>query len=190
VPIDLGEQPPGLVPTSTSTTLPVPDSKTIDVYFFDPEPDIERLVDRPRPVPQPGSVRSVVDALLAGTTEAEQERQGLRSEIPEGTLLLGEQTVDDVLVLDFSPEFFELEGDAQSRAFAQIVYSVDDLLPGARIEFRVEGEPRGALTDAGEPVSRCVTVDDFATLHPEYDPESPPDTVPPPDDCDIETVEG
>ncbi len=190
VPIDLGEQPSGLAPTSTSTTLPVPDSRTIAVYFFDPEPEIERLVDRPRQVPQPGSVRDVVEQLLAGTTDTEQEQEGLRSEIPEGTQLLGQLRDGDVLVLDFSPEFFELEGDAQSRAFGQIVYSVDDLQPGARIEFRVEDQPRGALTDAGEPVSRCVTIDDYPTLHPDYDPEDPPEPVPPPTDCDIETVEG
>lgn len=191
VPIDLGDQPPGLVATSTSTSLPVPDSVTIAVYFFDPEPESERLVDRPRQVPPDGTVRDVVDQLLAGTTEEEKEL-GLRSEIPEGTELLGfeRRVVDDVLVLDFNETFVEAEGGAQSRALAEIVYTVDDFLPGARIEFRVEGLPRGALTDEGEPVSRCVTVDDYPTLQPDFDPDDPPTPVPPPTDCDIETVEG
>jgi spore germination protein GerM len=191
VPIDLGDQPPGLVPTSTSTTLSVPDSEEIAVYFFDPEPEIERLVDESRQAAPGVTVRSVVDALLAGTTEDEKEN-GLRSEIPEGTALLGHQrrATNNVLVLNFNETFVELEGDAQSRAFAQIVYTVDDLEPGARIEFRVDGQPRGALTDTGETASRCVTVDDYPTLHPDHDPENPPAPVPPPTDCDIETVEG
>lgn len=191
VPIDLGDQPPGLVPTSTSTSLQVPDPQTIDVYFFDSEPESERLVGRPRQVPPETTVRHVVDALLAGTTEEEKDL-GLRSEIPEGTELLGfeRRLVDDVMVLDFNETFVEPEGDAQSRAFAEIVYTVDDFLPGTRIEFRVVGLPVGALTDAGEPVSRCVTVDDYPTLHPDFDPENPPDPVPPPTDCDVETVEG
>ncbi len=191
VPIDLGDQPPGLVPTSTSTTLPAPDSETVAVYFFDPEPESERLVARGRQVPPEVTVRSVVDALLAGTTEAEKE-MGLRTEIPEGTELLGyeRRVLEDVMVLNFNEAFVELEGDAQSRAFAEIVYTVDDFRPGARIEFRIAGEPRGALTDTGEPASRCVTVDDYPTLHPDYDPENPPEPVDPPADCDIETVEG
>ncbi len=142
VPIDLGDQTPGLVATSTSTSLPVVDSVTVAVYFFDPEPESERLVDRPRPVPPDATVRNVVDQLLAGTNEEEKEL-GLRSEIPEGTELLGfeRRVIDDVLVLDFNETFVEAEGGAQSRAFAEIVYTVEDFLPGARIEFRVEGLP-------------------------------------------------
>lgn len=190
VPIDLGEQPPGLIATSTSTSLPVLDSETVAVYFFDPQPEEERLVDRPRQAAPPVDVAAVVDALLAGTTEVERELVGLRSEIPDDVVLLALQRVDDLIVLDFSQAFEEVEGDAQSRAFAQIVYTVDALEPGAKIAFRVEGEPRGALTDVGEQVSRCVTVHDYPTLHPDYDPDDPPDLVPPPTDCDIETVEG
>ena len=59
VPIDLGEQPPGLVATSTSTTMPVPDSKTVAVYFFDPQPEVERLVDRHRQAAPPVDVAAV-----------------------------------------------------------------------------------------------------------------------------------
>ena len=174
VPIDLGDQPPGLVPPSTSTSLPVRDSVAVAVYFFDSEPESARLVDRPRQVPPDATVRNVVEQLLAGTTEEEQEL-GLRSEIPDGTELLGfeRKVVDDLLVLNFNETFLELEGDAQSTAFAEIVYTVDDYLPGARVEFRVDDLPRSALTDEGEPVSRCVTVDDYPTLHPDFDPENP-----------------
>jgi len=190
VPIDLGEQPPGLVPTSTSTTMPALDSETIAVFFFDPQPEVERLVDRPRQAAPPVDIESAVNALLAGTTEVERELVALRSEIPDDVELIGVQREDDLIILDFNQAFEEVEGDAQSRAFAQIVYTVDALEPGARVAFRVAGEPRGALTDVGERVSRCVTVHDYPTLHPDYDPDDPPDLVPPPADCDIETVEG
>ena len=190
VPIDLGQQPPGLVPPSTSTTLPAPDSESVTVYFFDPQPEAERLVDRPRQAPPPVDIATVVDELLAGTTEVERELVGLRSEIPDDVELQAVERDGDLIILDFNTAFLEVEADAQSRAFAQIVYTADALEDGAKIVFRVEGDPRAALTDVGEPVSRCVTVNDYPTLHPDYDPDDPPEPVPPPTDCDIETVEG
>jgi spore germination protein GerM len=190
VPINLGEQPPGLVPTSTSTTLPVPDPQDVTAYFFDPQPEAERLVDRRRQAAPPVDVAAVVNALLAGTTEVERELVGLRSEIPDDVELLGFEREGDLIILDFNQSFEEVEGDAQSRAFAQIVYTVDALVDDAKIVFHVEGEPKGALTDVGEQVSRCVTVHDYPTLHPDYDPDDPPEPVPPPTDCDIETIEG
>ena len=99
VPIDLGEQPPGLVPTSTSTSLPVTDSESVTVYFFDPQPEAERLVDRPRQAAPPIDVTTVVDALLAGTTEVEQELVGLRSEIPDDVELRTVERDGDVIIL-------------------------------------------------------------------------------------------
>ncbi len=181
-PIDLDEV-GDLFVTSTTTSVPEPNSEAVTVFLTDTE--TSRLAETGRQVAPPVGVRAVTDALLAGTTGRET-RRGLRTAIPQGTELLDSEEVRGVLVLNFNDTFKEVEREAQSQAFAQIVYTVTELDEDALIEFRIEDVPQSVLTDAGEPVSRCVNRDDFQTLAPDYDPDDPPPSPRPPKGCAIE----
>lgn len=181
-PIDMSGEPALL---ATSTTTSIPDSTGVQTLVYFLQTDEARLVASTRQVAPERTIRTAIEALLAGTTEEESD-DDIRTQIPDDTELLGANEVGDVLVLNFNEAFLEGEATSQNQAFAQIVYTVSDIEPGAKVEFRVLGEPKPVLIDNGESVQRCVTRDDFARLGPDFDPGDPPAEVTPPD-CPIQT---
>lgn len=104
---------------------------------------------------------TVVDALLAGPTGAEQE-QRLRTAIPEGTRLLSAAFISPgTLALDLSSDLFQASGDLLIDAVAQLVFTTSELERVARVKLLVDGVAQPWPRGDGQLVTSPLTVFDF-----------------------------
>lgn len=165
----------GLLATSTTSTTVPPEVPAVatSVYLVDNETG--QLVEVPRFVSAPPSVRTALQELLEGPTERELD-QGLRSNIASATELLGIIGPENgVVTIDLS-DLTGPTGEGQRLALAQIVYTVTARPQVDRVLFRFQGElkevPNAAGESTGEPLSR----DDFAP----FDPAATTTSAPPP----------
>ena len=160
------DAPLDLVPTTAAPAVVPDDSmESADVYFM--SLDQTRLQRRIRPVEEV-SVETAVNALLElGLTE---EEQGLLvNAIPQGVVLLDAQVEAGVATLDLGPAgeggILSVEGPAQARAFAQLVFTATAVPDVTEVRFLIAGQPIDVQTDAGavgDPVDRA----DYASLSP------------------------
>lgn len=100
---------------------------------------------------------AVVNALLGGPTEAEQE-QGVGTAIPPGTVLRSARyTASDLVRVDLSDDILESTGDDLVSALAQIVFSLGELSGVERVDITVDGRatdwPRGDGSLTADPLT-------------------------------------
>lgn len=88
--------------------------------------------------------------LLIGPTTEEREDK-LSTSIPSGTELLGTEREDDKLIINLNKGIDSIQGKNLITAFAQLVFTATSVKGEqvVRVQFRVEGEDRLALTDDG-----------------------------------------
>ncbi|MDZ7734017.1 MAG: GerMN domain-containing protein [Acidimicrobiia bacterium] len=158
--------PEGLTPSSTNTTVSG-EGAPRNLYFVTGQAateDRRRLSPIAREVESPGSTREVLEALLQPPEETD-----LGTLIPPETELLDtDLTEDGTLTIDLSEQFDSVQSEGQALAYAQIVFTVTDRIAFSdvrRVRFEVEGEPRDAPTDEGEPKS-VVTRRDYTSFEP------------------------
>lgn len=100
---------------------------------------------------------AVVNALLSGPTEAEQE-QGVGTAIPPDTVLRSVRyTASDMVRVDLSDDILESTGDDLVSALAQIVFSLGELSGVERVDITVDGRttdwPRGDGSLTADPLT-------------------------------------
>jgi spore germination protein GerM len=121
---------------------------------------------------------AVLTELLNGLTSDEQARRW-RTAIPSDTsLLTPPELTDGTLVVNLSTAFFEVKGEPQVKAVAQIVFTAT-ALPGVHsVKILVNGQPQGWPRGDGtaQPVGQPLT--QFA--YPDLNPTSEPDYLPAP----------
>jgi spore germination protein GerM len=169
--IPLENLPPDLLdPTpGSSTSLPAAGTTPVSVYFLERAGDRDRLVEVERGVQDPNQLGARINALLDEPTAAEAD-EGITTSIPADTTLLDAQEGEDPteLVVFLSNEFFDVEGEALAKAFAQIVWTVTGPDAGGyrSVRFFVGGEARNALDADGVEKDGAVTRQDYAALAP------------------------
>ncbi|MEN9804360.1 MAG: hypothetical protein RIS41_1207 [Actinomycetota bacterium] len=100
---------------------------------------------------------AVVNALLVGPTDDEQQ-QGLGTAIPPDTVLTSARyTATDMVRVDLTNDILESTGDDLVSALAQIVFSLGELSGVERIDITVDGQaqdwPRGDGSFTSEPLT-------------------------------------
>lgn len=152
--IEPDEVPFGLLEGDSGAVVPDAPGPTdvVTVYFLGPDGllPLEREVTR-----DPGP-RRVLRVLFAGPTPGEADL-GVRSSLdPEVTPPTVERD-GRLLAVDLPAEFLT-EGEAEITALAQIVFTLTELEPRARVQFLLDGDavevPRGDGVLTGEPVGR------------------------------------
>lgn len=142
VEVDVGR----LGPTSSSS---VPSGEAeVAVYFTVEAERLQRVTRKAESASDPALALRI---LLAGPSP-EERQQKLTTSIPTGTELLDTTQEDDKLIVDLSRGIDGIQGDNLTTAFAQMVFTataVKSEPPVLRVQFRVEGEDRTALSDDG-----------------------------------------
>lgn len=139
----------------TSTTG-VP-TEAVRLYFITGQ----QLNFVPTPLPADPSLPQIMAALLAGPPKNELG-VGLRTGLPEDALIDASSNNAGVAIVELPEGFFDdiPEGD-QRLATAQIVLTLTDSRGIGQVQFNQQvPKPSGALTPAGQPLSR----NDFASL--------------------------
>jgi spore germination protein GerM len=154
--------PPGLLTTPTTTSAPaqvLPPERQAELYFVDSEGSVTSIIGEV----EDQSAEAIITALLE--TDPTSLPGGLTSNIPPGTMLLPDISVDDnVLTVDLSPEFTTISGGRFIAAVAQIVFTAGELEGIDAVSFRVEGEHIDVLDEDGASQSDPVTPNDYQTL--------------------------
>lgn len=166
--------PDNLLDPNPPTTTTVPDDAAVTrvrVYFLETTADGEtRLapVEREIPLDQLGDLGARLNLLLQQPPTPEEAEQGYSSNIPPDTVVNDTTVIAsrELAVVDLSPEFFDIQGQGQRSAFAQVVCTAVDAPAISRVQFTIDGEPRSALLGDGTQ-QRTVSCADYPGLQPE-----------------------
>jgi spore germination protein GerM len=160
-----------LSPPTTAPVVTGPETNAEERFIYLLRDDqlrrVARLIERPV------TLNKVFDQLELGPNEDEVE-EGVRSAFPAGTEILGVFLLGNgTLEVNLNEAFTAFEGDVQTQALAQIVFTGTELGNVTNgVLFRIENEstafPREdgslAIDESGVPVP--LTRDDYRELDP------------------------
>jgi spore germination protein GerM len=151
-------------PTASQSTV------TADVYLVR-SPDDPRLVPVPRPVPSGSPAAdpdpaAVLETLLTATATPEEQAGGITNLIPPDTRLASQPQLarGGTLVVDLTPEIFNVEGENQRAAFGQIACTANALEGVNSVRFLVEGGGTGVQVDSGSTERPVTCANDYGGL--------------------------
>lgn len=122
---------------------------------------------------------AIVDTLLVGPTDDEQQ-QGVGTAIPPDTVLLNARyTATDMVRVDLSNDILESTGDDLVSALAQIVFSLGELSGVERIDITVDGRAQDWPRGDGSFTSAPLTVYDYPGRAASSQPAFPGYVLPP-----------
>jgi len=161
-PVADDELPAGLRPGSIpDATVPV-DSERVSVWLVDGD----TLVPARHQVASPATVETVSAELLAGPSEAEQER-GLRSALPDPTVVVGAELSRGMATVALTPTFVEISPHDQLLAVGQFVMTLTDLPGVGSVQFTLDDVPVAVPIPTGETSEQPVFREQFVELtHP------------------------
>lgn len=121
------------------------------------------LVSRTRDVPAPVVAQSAIVALGAGATPSETS-SGLRSAIPNASMLVTAELSRGTATVDLAAEFGEVAPGDQVLALGQVVFTLTDLPGVGRVRFQINGDPVAVPLPDGTSTDDSVSRDDFNSL--------------------------
>jgi hypothetical protein len=138
-------------PPPSTTTPPTAGSTRVTVYFVEQSDEGTRLRPTEREVSDPRSVTDRLQALLDQPPTADEVEAGITTLIPSETSLgtVDQSAESGEVVVELSREFFDLVGQGQRAAFAQITCTATEVAGTTRVRFLLEGEPVPALVADG-----------------------------------------
>lgn len=116
-----------------------------------------------RSLPLPVAPADVLAALAAGVTVDESE-SGLRSAIPDSSMVLDATVSGGTAVVVLDRSFLDIPADDQVVAVGQIVVTLTDLRGVGRVRFEIDGEPVAVPLPTGDSSQEPVSRDDFRDL--------------------------
>ncbi len=163
---DLAPPTPEAEPTPTPQTTETARTEAL-IHLLD-ENGI--LTPVSREVPSPLEPGDVVASLVLGPTESESQDLNLSSAIPPTEIVLSTTLIDRTLLVNLGPEgLFQLEGDEQKRAIAQLVFTVTELDSVDDVLLQIEDEFRPLPTDEADTTElQPVDRSDYRSLDPEF----------------------
>lgn len=148
-------------------TPPPPQTELVNalIYLLDENGLVSPVI---REVPLPAAASDVTNTLITGPTDEEVQQLNLSSAIPPTTVILSTTLADGTLTLNVGPEgLFQLEGDEQKRAIAQLVYTTTELDDVDDVLLQIEGEFRPLPTDEADTTElQPVDRSDYVSLDP------------------------
>jgi len=118
---------------------------------------------RPAQRDVPPVPKSVLDSLFAGPNAAERDAQ-LDTAIPADARVLAARPVGQLLTIDLTDVFDELNPEGLRLAVAQIVSTATDIEGVQSVQLRIDGEPRVWPLGNGELTDRALTKYDYPGL--------------------------
>lgn len=130
--------------------------KTADIWFVKPGGESVELVKVQRKSIGDDKLASAIEDLLRGPTE-EEAAQGIASEIPKGTILLGVRPLDDDFEIDLSKRFASGGGGASMEArIEQLKRTVSNVVGERKVYLNIEGKRLFAAAGEGLEVTQPI----------------------------------
>lgn len=161
-------EPRAITAESTTTAPPSQESggsgNIAVIYLTSPSSDPEglgTLVPVIRNLETSPDATTVLEAVLAEETQEDLDA-GRQSVIPPGTSIESVTPDGDLLTVDLSESWNDLQGPEATQAYAQVVLSLTELDDVDRVRVLVEGESIQASTPTGD--KDVVVRRDYAEL--------------------------
>jgi hypothetical protein len=155
-----GKEPTGTVPTLLS----------LEVWFTRGD---GLLAVRRTHSPTPTVATAAVNALLDGPT-ADERANGLTSEVPAGTKLLGIAIRNGVATVDLTSEYQSGGGSRSMQTrLGQVVYTLTQFPTVQKVRFRLDGTPVNVFSSEGIVLDHPVGRADYADLLPAIEVTKP-----------------
>jgi spore germination protein GerM len=123
---------------------------TAEVWFVKPGSETLELVKVSRKLSGKDKLEAALTELLHGPT-GEEEGQGLATEIPKGTILLGVRSIDDDYEIDLSRRFAASGGGASMETrMEQLKRTVSSVVGEHKVFLNIEGKRLVASSDGLE----------------------------------------
>jgi spore germination protein GerM len=148
--------------STTATTAAPADVRTVDVFLL----RNDQLTPVRRDVSVDIEAGGVVAELLEPLSEDETE-DGYGTAIPEGTELHGARLDGTTLTLNLGEELNTVQGERQTIAIAQIVFTATELRSVTGVRFQIEGTPVEVPKGDGTLTSSPLKRSDYPDLDPE-----------------------
>lgn len=116
-----------------------PKGKDVQVWFAKTKDKELEVFSVTRPIRGDNRLNATVEELLRGPTP-EEEKEGLLSEIPKGTILLGINQKDDTIEIDLSKRFSTGSVSSMQTRLDQFTKTVSPLAEEKKIYLNVEGK--------------------------------------------------
>lgn len=157
-PIPQDDLPAGLRSGVTATTAPSSTEPATIWFVAD-----NRLVAVRHGVEAPASVTTVTNELLIGPSAAERDR-GLRSGLPDPTVVVGTELARGTAQVQLAPSFAEISPEDQVLAVGQLVLTLTNLPGIGGVQFTLDGTPVAVPLPSGVSSDAPVFRDDFIAL--------------------------
>ncbi len=157
-PVPEHELPIGLRSDPTATTVPT-STEPATIWFVSGN----RLVRVRHDVESPVSVTTVTNELLTGPSAAEQDG-GLRSGLPDPTVVVDAELTRGTARVQLAPSFTEISPEDQILAVGQLVLTLTNLPGIGGVQFSLDGAPVAVPLPSGESSDQPVFRDDFIVL--------------------------
>jgi|SRR5579883_495777 len=134
----------------------VPSGKQVNVWFVKTKDNDLELVSVPKARLNSDALKSAVEALLQGPDNSESE-QGLGTEIPGGTILLGIKNEGDSIEINLSKRFASGGGPTSMQTrLEQLARTVKEIDSSKQLFVSVEGQRLSATTADGLEISQPI----------------------------------
>ncbi len=150
--VDLGD--PGGIEEATG-----PELEAVSIYLVRDD----QLVHVTRDLPSPATLETILESLVSGETEPE-DRAGLRSSIPVGTVLLAIRVDEGVAHVNLSSDFAAVGGEQELLAVAQVVLTASRFDGVDGVVFELDGVRTDVPLPSGALATDPVTQDDYGEL--------------------------
>jgi spore germination protein GerM len=161
-PADLPE---GLRTGGSIAPRPAQPEEAVRVWFVRED----HLAGTLRTVGSPPDPQVVLDELLSGPSDAEQQ-QSLRSAIADPAAVIGVSIAGGVATVALSAAFSDIPANDQILAVGELVLTLTDLRGIGRVAFQVEGTDVAVPLPTGNASATSVSRDDYLQLAGDGDP--------------------
>lgn len=167
--------PPATGPLTTEPPAAAPGEEHVVRAYFVRDTGRDFVVGPvARQVTGEGVAASAMEGLLTGPTPDEQQRLGLHSSIPEGTVLHGVGVRDGIATVDLSSEYESGGGTASmGNRVAQVVFTLTQFPTVDSVQFELDGQPVTLFSGEGLILEEPQARDDYEGLSPAILVESP-----------------
>ena len=93
-------------------------------------------------------IKEIIKTLTIGTKSSSYIRDGFQAVIPENTQILNVDLTDNILTLDFSQEFLNVQKDYEEAMIEAIIYSCTEIKEVKKIKILVEGKSLRTLPNS------------------------------------------
>lgn len=138
-------------PEEINTVKETPQHKTMDIYLIDNHDYVAMTKINSNSSNSYDQIPELINSLTIGNNN-DNLPEGFKAIIPENTKLLEYDLKDNLLKVNFSKEFLNINSESENKMIEALVYSLTTIKEVKNVMIFVEGERLLKLPNSGKPL--------------------------------------